>query len=98
MKVKLLRNVRERFDGLFAILVLLVTIYGTLMVFSAGSAFAETRYGDNLYFVKRQAIWVLVGLVIMYIASNVDTRYYKKYTLHLLHLQLYQQHLQSPGN
>jgi cell division protein FtsW len=53
------------------------------MVFSAGSAYAEKRYDDTFYFVKRQTIWILIGLAVMLGASQVPIRYYKKYTPHL---------------
>ena len=70
---------KNRIDYLFLISVIAVTAYGTLMVFSAGSAFAQTRYGDGLYFVKRQAIWLILGFAVMYIASVVPIEIYKKY-------------------
>ncbi len=73
---------RNRFDGLFALAVILVTLYGTLMVFSAGTAYAEARYGDSLYFVKKQTIWLIVGFAVMYITSHVEPSVYKKYTPH----------------
>ena len=77
-------------DKIFLLLVILITLYGTLMVFSAGTAYAEARYSDTLYFVKRQAVWIVIGLAAMYFASMVETRYYEKYTFHfyLLPLQL----------
>ncbi|MBQ8302982.1 MAG: FtsW/RodA/SpoVE family cell cycle protein [Clostridia bacterium] len=73
----------QRVDLLFAFLVVLITLYGTLMVFSAGTAYAEARYGDSLYFVKRQAIWLLIGLCVMYVASRVDPQVYRRYTPHI---------------
>lgn len=74
---------KMRFDLFFALLVLLITVYGTLMVFSAGTAYAETRYGDGLYFVKKQTVWLLLGFAVMYISAHVEPRIYKKYTPHL---------------
>ena len=50
-------------DKIFLVLVILITLYGTLMVFSAGTAYAEARYSDQLYFVKRQTVFSLVQLV-----------------------------------
>ena len=46
------KSIKRRSDAVFTLLVLLITIYGTLMVFSAGSAYAEARYDDRLYFVN----------------------------------------------
>ena len=53
------------------------------MVFSAGTAYAEARYNDSLYFVKRQAIWLIIGFVVMYTASHIEPGLYKKYAPYL---------------
>jgi len=76
-------STKRRFDLFFAFLVLLITLYGTLMVFSAGTAYAETRYGDSLYFVKKQTVWLLIGFAVMYLSSHIEPRIYQKYTPHL---------------
>ena len=34
-------------DLVFLLLVFTVTLFGTVMVFSAGGAYAKTRYGDE---------------------------------------------------
>ena len=82
LKVPFKSNNKLRFDMIFALSVILVTLYGTIMVFSAGTAYAEARYNDSLYFVKRQTLWLLIGFSVMYIASHIDPGIYKKYTPH----------------
>ena len=87
-KLKSIKNLYQarsnnRFDMLFLLSVILVTLYGTLMVFSAGTAYAEARYNDSLYFVKRQAIWLIIGFVVMYTASHIEPGLYKKYAPYL---------------
>lgn len=74
---------KHRFDMVFALSVILITLYGTIMVFSAGTAYAEARYNDSLYFVKKQTIWLLIGFAVMYLASHIDPDLYKKYTPYL---------------
>ena len=78
-----------RIDGLFLLAVFLVTAFGTIMVFSAGGAYAEARYGDSLYFIKKQTVWLLIGFGVMLVASHVDPQIYKKYTPHLYGLTLF---------
>ena len=73
----------QRFDMVFLLSVLLITIYGTLAVFSAGTAYAHTRYSDSCYFIKKQTAWLIIGLAVMYIASRIDISLYQKYTLHM---------------
>ena len=78
-----------RIDGLFLLAVCLVTAYGTIMVFSAGTAYAEARYGDSLYFIKKQTVWLLIGFAVMFLASHIDPQIYRKYTPHLYGFTLF---------
>jgi len=67
-----------RFDTSFFILVLIISAYGTLMVFSAGGPYALARYGDAFYFVKKQSVWLALGLVVMLVASRIKVDLYRK--------------------
>lgn len=80
---------KDRIDVIFLLAVLLITTYGTLMVFSAGGAYAEARYNDSLYFIKKQTVWLIIGFAVMIIASRIEPNLYKKYTPHLYCLTLF---------
>ena len=67
-------------DKFFLLSMLLLTAFGTLMVFSAGGPYAEARYNDSAYFIKKQTIWLIIGFFIAYLASRIDLQIYKKYT------------------
>lgn len=82
-------NKRARIDGIFLLAVLLVTAYGTMMVFSAGTAYAEARYNDGMYFIKKQAVWLLLGFAVMLVSSHSAPAFYKKYTPHLYGVTLF---------
>ncbi len=45
---------------------------GLVMVFSASSATAYSAYHDTAYFLKRQVVFLAVGLVLAYAAYRVD--------------------------
>lgn len=45
---------------------------GLVMVFSASYIIAEEGQGDPYYFLRRQALWVVLGLAAMYLASRVS--------------------------
>lgn len=70
----------NRPDRLFFILVLIISVYGTVTVITAGYAYASFRYGDALYFVKRQAIWLCLGILAMVLGSRIPPSKFKKYT------------------
>ena len=69
-----------RIDHLLLLSVIMLSLFGTVMVSSAGYAYAYARYGDALYFVKRQIVWLTVGFLVMYVASRIPIDVYKKYT------------------
>ena len=76
-------NKDKRADSIFLLAVILITLYGTLMVFSAGGPYAEARYNDQMYFIKKQTIWLVVGFAVMIVSSNISPSFYQKYTPHL---------------
>ena len=59
------------------------------MVFSAGSAYASFRYGDSLFFVKRQIAWLLSGIVVMLFASRIKPSFYFRCTPYLYVITLF---------
>lgn len=77
---KSIKSKEGKIDGLFLLSICLITVYGSLMVFSAGEAYAQARYNDGLYFIKRQALWLIVGFAVMYFASHISSDFLKKYT------------------
>ena len=48
--------------------------FGLVMVYSATSASAALANGDPAYYLKRQAGYALLGLVLMLVASRTDYR------------------------
>jgi cell division protein FtsW len=58
-----------------AVLVLLVI--GIVMLFST-SAFARDSHGDVYFFVKRQALWLGVGLIICFAAALIDYHFWQR--------------------
>jgi cell division protein FtsW len=51
---------------------------GLVMVFSASSAIAYATYHDTAYYLKRQLVYLVVGLVLAYAAYRVDYPKLKK--------------------
>lgn len=53
----------------------LLLVIGVIMVFSASSVRALKTYDDSYYLVKRQLTWVLLGLVVAWVASRLSERW-----------------------
>lgn len=52
---------------------------GIVMVYSAGSVLGFHDYGDPFYFVKRQLLFAVLGLIAMFLTMNLDYRGLRKY-------------------
>lgn len=52
---------------------------GIVMVYSAGSVLGFHDYGDPFYFVKRQLLFAVLGLIAMILTMNLDYRGLRKY-------------------
>jgi cell division protein FtsW len=57
---------------------MLLTI-GIIMVFSSSFVTAQTTYGDGFYFLKRQLLWALLGILGMIVLMRIDYRIYQKW-------------------
>ncbi len=67
-------------DIFYLLCICVLAVFGTLMVFSAGYAYAYARYDDGAYFMKRQVIWVLLGFITMIVASRLKPSFYESVT------------------
>ena len=64
-------------DSFLVFTVLILVAFGLIMVFSASYADAANRYGDSYYYIKRQSVMVVIGLIGMVIASRLPLWFYK---------------------
>ena len=75
------RVVKSGVDSFLLFVILILLAFGLIMVFSASYADAKSRYGDSYYFIKRQCVMAVIGLVFMVIASRIPLRMYKNLAL-----------------
>jgi len=52
-------------------------VLGIVMLFSTG-AFAQDSHGDPIYFLKRQSLWLAVGIVACVIGAVVDYQFWQR--------------------
>lgn len=73
-------RVRGGVDKPFLIIVLLLICFGSVMVSSAGYAYAKANLGgDSFYFIKKQLVWASMGIISMIGMSIVDYGFLKKH-------------------
>ncbi|GAM09513.1 lipid II flippase FtsW [Geobacter sp. OR-1] len=65
-------------DIVILLMVVALTCFGVVMVYSASSVMAAKKYHDGFYFLKRQGLFALVGFSIMYGVMQIDYHIWKK--------------------
>jgi len=69
----------KKFDIYLFISVIVLALFGLLMIYSASSIWAEYKFDDAFKYVKNQSLFIVIGIILMYIVSKIDYRlYYKK--------------------
>jgi len=76
---KLVKSNSNKGDFLLLIAVVLLSIIGTIFIYSASSFSAQKTYNDKFYFVKKQVIGILLGTVVMILTSKYDYNKLKKF-------------------
>ncbi|MBQ9848820.1 MAG: cell division protein FtsW [Clostridia bacterium] len=76
---RIYRLIGEVDRPLLVVIIALVCI-GSVMIFSASYAVAETRFGDSYYFARAQIRWVIFGLLAMAVVARfLDYRILKRF-------------------
>ncbi|SER63780.1 stage V sporulation protein E [Salipaludibacillus aurantiacus] len=65
-------KVRTTPDLILVVVTVILVIIGSMMVYSASAVWAEYRFQDPYFFLKRQLIFVGVGLAAMFVTVQVD--------------------------
>ena len=60
------------------ILVMTIVFIGLMMVYSASNIWAGYKFNDSLYYIKRQALFAVIGIIAMFIFSKIDYHIYQK--------------------
>lgn len=75
----------KKYDKLLFIVVILISLFGIVMIYSASSIWAEYKFHDPFKFVKSQGMFFIIGVFLMNFLKNIDVKiYYKKSNLILL--------------
>lgn len=73
-------RLRGGMDIPFLVIVITLLCLGTVMIFSASYAYAAEYFNDAYYFLKKQLLFVAVGLVVMLFAAGfIDYKLVKRF-------------------
>lgn len=95
-KVKSKFNIKEWFrftekgyklDMPLLMITFILLAFGLVMLYSASYVYGIYRFdGDSLHYIKDQAIFAVIGVAAMLIASKVDYHIFRRYTVMLMGL------------
>lgn len=79
-------SIRSGIDMPFLCILLILLSIGLVMMFSASFAYGYYYYDDSYMFISSQALWAVIGLVMMFVVSYVDYHQLHKFAIPILAL------------
>ncbi len=70
---------KKNFNKTLFLAVILITVFGLLMIYSASFIWAEFKFNNPYHFVIMQGIFFLIGLILMLVMAKIDYHIYYKY-------------------
>lgn len=77
-------NKAEGYDLIIVLMVVALTCFGVVMVYSASSIMATKKFHDGFYFLKRQGLFALIGFAAMAVAMKIDYNFWRKAAVPIL--------------
>ena len=65
-------------DYLLLVATVMLLIVGLLAVYTASFAIAYNEFGDANFFVKRQVVFAIVGLVALFVCMQMDYQFLRR--------------------
>ena len=78
-EMKKKKKVRRFYDYSLVFTIIFLTAFGLVMIYSSSSYSAQLAYGDAGYFMKRQGLIALAGLVGMFIVSKMNYHFFARF-------------------
>ena len=72
--------------------VLFLVGIGVVMVYSASSALALKKFGSDYFFLKKQTVFALMGIIVLVACRHFPYRLYRQLSYPLLLLSLFLDH------
>lgn len=66
----------KKYSKTLFISIIIISLFGILMIYSASHIWASYKYNDALKYVKNQSLFFFIGLVLMVLISKVDYKWY----------------------
>ena len=71
-------TLRRNIDTTLLLLTVTLTCIGVVMVYSASAIMADERFHDGFYFLKRQLVYMVIGFLLMAVATYFNYKNWRK--------------------
>ncbi|MBI4426470.1 MAG: putative lipid II flippase FtsW [Candidatus Kerfeldbacteria bacterium] len=78
----------RRLDPALLLIVGAIVVFGLVVLSSASTVVAYQQYGDSTYFLKRQLLSILIGVIIFSVTVRIDYRQWRAVAFPLLVLSI----------
>ena len=68
----------KKYSKILLIAVIIISLFGTLMIYSSSYVWAEYKFNDPYKYLKSQSIFLILGYIVMFIVSKFPYQNYKK--------------------
>lgn len=72
-------RVQRPFDVYLFFTTLMLLIVGVVMIFSSSAILAEEHYGDTYYFLKKELVFITLGLILLFITKTLSYKTYSRW-------------------
>lgn len=75
---------KRTYDAALIAVILILVFFGLIMVFSASAPSALAYKGNEYHYILRQAIFALIGILVMFFVAKFDYHIYAKFAFPIL--------------
>lgn len=70
------------------ILSVILTLLGLLFIADVSAPEAISVFNDKFYYAKQQLMWGVLGILVMFVVSNIKVSYWEKWSTHIFFVSL----------
>ncbi len=77
------RDIKKFYDYSLVVSVLFLIAFGLIMIYSSSSYFAQLKMGNSTFYLNKQIVHVIIGLVVMVLVSLINYKFILKASIPL---------------
>ena len=75
------RYIKRKWDMSLLVTVIFLVCFGLVMIYSASSYEAAMKFGDSTFYLKRQLLATVLGIIVMFFTASFDYHRWGKYAI-----------------